>query len=219
VAPSRRSRRLLVFAGLALLPVAAACNALVGLDDYDKVACTGGRCDGGVTTDGPSEADRPDIVLVEAGGAGPVSWARFKMPNYPYDAGPDAKVDNPMTYDASPGGYVDAVTKLVWQEPIPTGQQGRKTFADARRACTDGWRLPTRIELITLLDMSTPGARTASVFASTEKVEYWTSSEVRPYAQQGGQRWTVNFRPGSVEVLTPFGESEQAAVRCVKDVQ
>src|SRR4051812_48760451 len=81
-------KRLAAIAFVALLvPLVVACNALIGLDEFDKVECPGRRCaDGG----GP-DTSVPDAFVddgpAEARGADPAAWAEWPMPNY--DAGAD----------------------------------------------------------------------------------------------------------------------------------
>jgi hypothetical protein len=62
--------------------------------------------------------------------------------------------------DQANGIVTDTVTFLTWQEPTPTRTY---TWAEARCYCAglalgghDDWRLPTRIELISLIDETVP---------------------------------------------------------------
>jgi hypothetical protein len=190
-----------------------ACSNIVGLDDYDKVVCTGLVCDAGTTTRRDAQtADGPS--LLDASGSSPVQWPRFKMPNYPQDGGP---TENRASYAGDAGAVVDNVSKLVWREPV---EAGVSTFQEARAKCaaitTGGrWRLPSRIELITLIDLR--GAPTIDrTFASTESIPYWTSSEARPYPLGAERRrWIVNFANGAPDIRN---ENERAGVRCIKDL-
>lgn len=219
MAPSRR-RLLLAFAGSLLVPAAVACNGIIGLSDYKRVECNGGEvCDGGggpdVLVDGSPDGDRPDVVGVDASGTSPVSWAHFKMPNYLQVGGP---TENIQSYSPTDGGFLDNVSKLVWQEPIV--DKGEKTWDEAQKICagiTQGgkWRLPSRIELVTLLDLTkSPTIDTAS-FLSTEGTAYWTTSEVRPIVKGAViKHWTVEFGTGGLGMKD---ENLKAAVRCIKD--
>jgi hypothetical protein len=187
-----------------------ACSNIVGLDDYEKVVCTGLVCDGG--TDARRDVQTSDASTLDASGTSPVQWPRFKMPNYPQDGGP---TENRASYSGDAGVVVDNVSKLVWREPV---EPGIYTFEEARAKCaaiTAGgrWRLPSRIELVTLLDLrKTPAID--PMFASTESTAYWTSSEVRPYTER--RRWVVSF----TALVGPEtrSENEKAAVRCIKDL-
>jgi hypothetical protein len=188
-----------------------ACSNIIGLDDYEKVVCTGLVCDGG--TDARRDVQTEDAPsTLDASGTSPVQWPRFKIPNYPQDGGP---TENRASYSGDAGSIQDNVSKLVWREPVETGLY---TFEEARAKCasiTAGgrWRLPSRIELVTLLDLR----RTPAIdpmFASTESIPYWTSSEVRPYTER--RRWIVSFT--SVAGPDTRNENEKAGVRCIKDL-
>jgi hypothetical protein len=228
MALSRAHRRLVLVTALAL-PLALACNGLIGLSDFDRVECTGGRCgDGGASFDA-TLVDGPDGALdaapVDAAGMKPVSWAAWRMPNY--DAGTDA-TDNPMSYSPTGDavGVRDDVTSLVWRHPMPA-EAASKTFDDAQKLCASltpgSWRLPSRIELVTLLDLGQASSKPKidPVFQSpapgTSLSKYWTFSEVRSLpgvATDGRSYWVVDFLSGGVDKLP---ESAPAAVRCVKD--
>lgn len=222
VLASSRRRVFAGLAGLIVVPLAiAACNGIIGLDDYQRVECTGLVCDGGarfdvMVPDGGRDS-APDAPIVTGTGAKPVSWAAWKMPNY--DAG--GVTENPMSYTptADNAGLSDNVTSLVWRQPMPPQAGDQKTFEEARQLCDsiqDGpWRLPSRIELVTLLDLGQPGARIAPVFTGTSPDVYWTSSEVRPFVGPNREYWVVDFSGDGV--LKKRAESVgKAYVRCVK---
>lgn len=199
-------------------PLVLACNSLIGLSDYEKGDCSGGGdCgDGGrtdvVTTDAPNDV-RADVAPIDASGTKPVRWPQFKMPNYPQDGGPG---ENIPTYDGGGGVIVDGVSKLVWLEPVIAGD---KTYEEAVSACAaapgGGWRLPSRIELVTLLDLtpSKPVKIDTTVFPSTKAARYWTSSEVRPDVNGVRQHWVVDFEVGG---LGKRDVKATAGVRCIK---
>jgi hypothetical protein len=214
---ARSRRRLLAVAAVASVLLAFACNGIVGLDDYEKVSCTGGRCDGGAPdalTDVVIDGNRAD-ARVDASGTLPVSWAHFRMPNYVVDGGPDA---NLMAYTPASGGILDTVTKLVWREPIPDAERNARTWEEAQKICAaagpEKWRLPSRIELVTLLDLTQRPA-VDKVFQSTDEMAYWTTSEVRGLPAADRRRWTVNFTE-SAGVGTAKENGDRAGVRCVK---
>ncbi len=209
-------------AGVVAVPAAMiACNDIIGLSDYQRVECTGLVCDGGGlpdtstidATDGTDGGGRGD-----ASGTQPVRWAAWPMPNYvPPDASPDS-VDNPLSYSATTGGFVDDVTGLVWAHPMPSEAGSPMPFEQAKALCdrlpNGPWRLPSRIELVTLLDLSKQGtAKIAATFEGTLPVAHWTSSEVRPFEPER-QYWVVDFGSGG---LAKLHAGTSAAVRCVKD--
>lgn len=218
----RRQRGLLFGASL-LAGAVLACNGILGLSDFDAVECTGGVCDGGAGFDGGDAGGDAGEggALVDANGTAPVSWAHFKMPNYPQADGPDANI---QTYAATTGGFVDSVSGLAWREPIPQGELGVHTYEEAKAICAAAssaaltWRLPSRIELVTLLDLTQSPAIDKKTFSTTEASAYWTSSEVRPFGDGGRLRWTVNFSNGfnSPAGLGQLDESGKAGVRCIR---
>jgi hypothetical protein len=138
------------------------------------------------------------------------------MPND--DAGPGTP--NPISYNVGAETVLDNVTNLTWQKDQPAAQTNR-TYADAKAACDNlmlasdsSWRLPSRIELVTLLDLEKQ-PRIAPAFSNTTPTAYWSSSEVRRPAGVTGslQYWVVDFGDGNVEKLSP---ASTASVRCVK---
>lgn len=223
MAPSNRRRRISwALAGSCVMPLALACNGVIGLSDYRRGECSGGGvCSDagplfdGTVADSPVDGDRPDVTT-DASGTRPVSWAAWPMPNY--DAG--APIDNaPMAYDVVVSqGFQDRITKLVWRHPMPP-EAANATYAKALEICASPWRLPSRIELVTLLDMGQNGAKIAPVFKApdpgTPQGVHWTFSEVRPFGEDGRrEHWVVDFGVGGVAKRDENGG--QAAVRCVK---
>ncbi len=203
MAPSRP--RLLFAASIAaLVPIAVACNAVVGLDDYKRTECGAFPCafDGG--------PDAPDVAVPDGSadatpdappGVGPTSWAEFRMPNYKDDAGLVAP--NPLGYQAVVDAVEDKVTGLVWRKALVGGGGGSNlTLDDARNECAKlpngPWRLPKRIELVTLLSYGQGAPFIDQGTFSVPNVKVWTSSEVRPLTTP--QRyWIVNFDTGQVD--------------------
>ena len=210
-----RSRRVAVLGGAALVASAlVACNAIIGLNDFEKGQCAGLRCDGGAEPDVyvPPPDSGPDAQVDGGKGADPVSWARWRMPNY--DGGADAAL-LPLSYSGPTNGEItDLVTGLVWREDVVTGDL---TYDDAVAACAalGAWRLPKRIELVTLLDFARPDPFRANEKFKVKNVTVWSSSEVRPFTGGPDQKyWTVNFQTGAVSNDLP--KSALAKALCVK---
>ena len=123
---------------------------------------------------------------------------------------------NPHSYDTqTPGVVVDRVTGLIWQRKLP---EKFYTFQDAERQC-DGlalaghrdWRLPSRIELVSLLDTTRiqPSIDMAA-FPSTPIDWFWTSSLA---ADNPSAAWYVYFYfgyPKTDDMTNSF------SVRCVR---
>jgi hypothetical protein len=211
--------------------LAVSCNALTGLSDYEKVDCVGSCGDAGtdvvpdvafdveagkdvvadVADEDALEADvveadvsDADVVTYDAIELGPVDpklrWAQWPMPHWDPDSGDATVVKN----DA--GAFFDLVTKLVWSKSSEV-----KTLGQAEAECKTVGRLPTRIELVSLLE---PGLASPHdpIMNDTEPGSYWTSSEVfDPNATQQFF-WVVNFENGTLGQLNP---SQEAYVRCI----
>ncbi|MEO7093200.1 MAG: DUF1566 domain-containing protein, partial [Polyangiales bacterium] len=98
-------------------------------------------------------------------------WALWPMPS-----------PTPVLYVVSAGIVVDGVTKLRWQAAV---SPVKRSFATAATECAalslgglKGWRLPTRVELVSILTFS-PGnvpAINGARFPGTPAGRHWTSS-------------------------------------------
>jgi hypothetical protein len=104
----------------------------------------------------------------------------------------------------------DAFTGLTWehaQEPehFTPGQGALQTEAVAAEQCSklrlgghDDWRLPTRRELLTLVDRSAPSLALPAVFSTPEPgSRFWSST---PYANDRSYFWVVSFDDGTTDV-------------------
>jgi hypothetical protein len=86
---------------------------------------------------------------------------------------------------------------------------------DAGPACAargDGWRLPTRLELLTLVDydVAAPGPTINAIFRGAPGAVFWTSSG---YAGNSGDAWVVGFDRGYAD----YGvRNNPSLVRCVR---
>jgi hypothetical protein len=138
-------------------------------------------------------------------------WARWPMPNVRLPGLP-----NPHSYDTqTPGVVVDRVTGLIWQRNLP---EKFYTFEGAARQCAGldlaghrDWRLPSRIELVSLLDTTRiqPSIDMAA-FPNTPIDWFWTSSLA---ADNPGAAWYVYFYfgyPKTDDMTNSF------SVRCVR---
>jgi hypothetical protein len=151
----------------------------------------------------PPPAPRPHAAVEK--------WARWPMPNVRL-----AGLPNPHRYDTqTPGLVVDRVTGLIWQRNLP---EKFYTFENAERQC-DGlalaghrdWRLPSRIELVSLLDTTRiqPSIDMAA-FPNTPIDWFWTSSLA---ADNPSAAWYVYFYfgyPKTDDMTNSF------SVRCVR---
>jgi hypothetical protein len=145
---------------------AGACRGVLGVDDLPPEAAVEAGAAGdaaapevGAKDDSASPSKRIDPA-----------WAAWRVP-------PDVRAK----FEVSEGVARDVVTHLRWQR---TG--GAPAVWDAsERYCADlnlggeaGWRLPTRIELLSLMDLRTPsdGNPFAAVFLDPQWNCYWTIS-------------------------------------------
>ncbi len=164
---------------------------------------------GGTTTDGGATCSyQPPSAYI---------YARWPMPN-PASSG----LPNPASYtDNGDGTVTDNVTKLVWQKAVTSSQA--YAWCDAITHCATltlagrTWRLPTRIELLSLVDFTRTGpAIDTTAFPGVPGGKYhWTSSPwvVSQIATKPQDTWIVNFSEG----LTSNAGDRTAAeyARCV----
>jgi hypothetical protein len=178
-------------------------------------------------TDGPGEDADAATDDADAGtdsglpvheACGP-AWPEWPMPapttltGVPDD--PERSLPNPASYDTtSPDVVVDNVTHLVWQRVVSTDA---RTYAQAASYCAaldlDGrkdWRLPSRIELVSLIDWDR--ARLGSIdpaFPDHPLQTMWacTSGPSNPLIA-----WSVDFNNGSLDITK---KTSSLLARCV----
>jgi hypothetical protein len=138
------------------------------------------------------------------------SWAQWPMPE-PASAG----LPNPANYTVNVDGTVrDNVTGLTWQRDVPASTytwDQAKTYCASLSLAGTGWRLPSRIELVSLVDFTryNPAIDTTA-FPNTPSVWFWTSSAV---AGSSGGAWYVAFYNG---YTYGTGVGSYSRVRCVR---
>lgn len=168
---------------------------------------------------GSADAGSADADVSDAGGrvdghavGGPVpsvcpAWADWPMPSpqssidFPSDA--PGNLPNPQSYDTTdPDVVVDRVTHLVWQR---TASLDAMSWSDAVAYCAGlalgartGWRLPSRIELASLIDYAFPASRAgnldATVFADAYAGKVWSCT---PGAANPTIAWFIDFSSGA----------------------
>jgi hypothetical protein len=185
-----------------------ACNAMLGIHAPEAIVPDAS------TPALPSVTDAGEpMVTVDAAGSGdPELWAAWPMPNPS-----TGSLDNPASYEAaSPGVVRDKVTRLSWQDPI---DDTLRTRGAASAYCASlaldggGFRVPTRIELLSLIDFtrSSPAIDT-DAFPGAPAELFWSSSTLAGDPSAG---WVINFGPGngfvsSSDIATKY------RVRCVR---
>jgi hypothetical protein len=163
------------------------------------------------------------LVCERAGQAGCVDpdWAEWPMPNGPADVA--AGAPNAMGYTVNGDGTVtDNVTALMWQQAVPTmsGTTTPQTFNwnAAQAYCAaltlggySDWRLPSVIELVSLVDygVASPGPMlSTAVFPGTPAGFFWSATPLG-----GSSVWGLDFSIGA-----PTGRSVSMPfdIRCVR---
>jgi len=136
----------------------------------------------------------------------------FTMPN-----AASTGLPNLATYVANADGTVtDMTSGLIWEGGAGADSQMRPSADAYCRSKGDGWRLPTRLELVSLLDVAAPLSFPAinwTYFPGTRPLGYWTSSD---YAGASGFVWTVSFLDGTTAHSLRVDDGTEAPVRCVR---
>ena len=115
----------------------------------------------------------------------------------------------------------DVVTGLTWQRNLPetyTGCVATCTWDKAKAYCdslvlegSDDWRLPTMIELVSILDdNAVMPSIDAAAFPNTPSDNFWSAS---PNTGNSGQAWGVGF--AAFQILAR-AKSDSLKVRCVR---
>jgi Protein of unknown function (DUF1566) len=188
----------------ALLPPAVACNSILGIKQHALADAGGGS--GGNGTGGLGGTS--GVGGTNSGGNGGDgdggTACGFKIPN-PASTG----LPNPPDYSLNTGAgtVTDRVTGLEWEgtvEPTTVYTQNQ-----AVTHCVDkgaGWRLPSRIELVTLVDytIAKPGPTinpmfTNSPVTNTPAAKYWTTSRGVSDTSAG---WAVGFDDASTHQIS-----------------
>lgn len=235
-----RSKRLLLGASAALaFASVAACQQLLGLDvlkNCDETPCIDAGAANDATTDGQVDTGA-DVVAPDAGdatlppfpdGSTGSDWITFRMPwidggNLNGDAGLTFENRfNPaeqQRFTFSDGGKVaqDLVSLRGWL--VASGSFTTSSFESAAGFCTDkGARLPTRIELMSVLDPTEPldGGmirRELSAARHFTNPVFWSATATR---NDGGFTfWIVDFGRGKSFRAAAIGGAEYG-VLCVQ---
>jgi hypothetical protein len=130
-----------------------------------------------------------------------------------------------LAYAADDLMVKDTITGLTWQRDVVTprpgcsGRNGACTWSEAKAYCASlalngvsGWRLPGRMELLTLVDYTraSPALDPRAFPVTPDNLEFWTSS---PDADNPRQVWSISLAAG-----VPATDDETAfkKVRCVR---
>jgi hypothetical protein len=178
----------------------------LGGDVSDAGAATGDAADAGGTIDaGDGRAAGDALAPGVDGGPGAFEWALWPVP------GDSPPVTN---YDLQNGTALDKTTLLMWQQGIVPG---RFTWSEATQGCAAlrvggfaDWSLPSRIELVSIVDYESASSFNPNVFVDDGPPCFWSASPVvnttSPYAWQIQHQQTLQ------------GPTDEAcAVRCVRN--
>jgi hypothetical protein len=181
-----------------------ACNAVLGIEEPDEGASSGAAGQSNTTTSGGSSGSGSGGTMAATipanDGSAAVdptafTWAEWPMPN-PASLG----LPNAQSYDTTSfaGVVIDSITSLQWQQAV---DENSYTFADASTYCAGltltggGWRLPSRIEVLSLVDYTSPNPYIdTNAFPDTPAEIFWTSSA---FAGDPTFAWHVNFKFGN----------------------
>ncbi|HZL19861.1 MAG TPA: DUF1566 domain-containing protein [Polyangia bacterium] len=142
------------------------------------------------------------------------NWAEWPMPN-----GEQSYINgapNLESYtDNGDGTITDNVTLLMWQKTVPTTMYA---FSAAVTYCSTltvgnygGWRLPSSIELVSIVDYDAVSPAINVAFPSTPSNYFWSATSV---GGSSSKIWAVLFGDGSnTTVDTSAG---MLNVRCVR---
>jgi hypothetical protein len=179
--------------------------------------------------EGPSSSRFPDAAtrITDSGGdAGnegnaldggslePGATRDLEQAMWPLPAASPASAD----YAVTEVKVLDERTRLVWQrvaEAAPATLEEARAICDVRTAGGDDWRLPTRIELLSLVDYGEHDPALAPVpFApATEGGTYWTTSV--DAKAPAARAWAVSFALGTTRTE---GVATKQRVRCVRSL-
>lgn len=158
--------------------------------------------------------------------------------DFPRQAGDSSKPESADRYKIIDNIAIvlDQHTHLYWQQctfsnnksAIPCPSAELKTWDEADQACRAlqldhrQWRLPTVLELNSLLQLQQPGTKIATrYFTDTYPAPYWTQSEAltnhisdQAPAHENAEAWYVEFNSGNIFSAK---KSTPMYVRCLSE--
>ncbi len=152
------------------------------------------------------EACAPSVIIEDSKGDG---W----MPN-PASAG----LPNPSSYtvDATNDTVTDNVTGLMWQRTVNdsefAGSEAKDYCINFVHGGHDDWRLPSRIELVSLVDFTRAEPAIDTNAFSDAPLDWFSTSS--PVADVSNQFWWVGFDDGFTNYSHILGSMRR--VRCAR---
>lgn len=133
---------------------------------------------------------------------------------------PSENLPHPASYtDLGNGTVRDNVTGLIWEKTESTpalAWAAAKTYCTGLALAGRTWHLPTRIELISIMDYTKSGAKIdTTAFPNAPGAFHWTSSPwvVSQIASKPQEAWAINFSDGFVS--NSYLQTGAISVRCV----
>ncbi len=144
-----------------------------------------------------------------------VAASRFASWRIPHPTAGEG-AGNPHSYDASSAEVVvDRVTGLLWQRQVDAALRSWEE-ATSHCACLalaghDDWRLPTRMELVSIVDYTRDSpAIDPTAFPGTAPAWFWTSSR---WADDASFAWYIYFENGFSNFID---HTARYRTRCVR---
>jgi hypothetical protein len=182
-----------VLAAALAIATAAACssNGDIAVGAADAMSGQDGAPSDAGGSDGPTHPTVSEAGILVAGGCVMPNPAASNLPN-------------PSVYDASIDALVtDQMTGLMWHRAASSSTYTQALAADycknSRVGAYADWRLPTVIELVSLVDFTavSPSIDTLA-FPGTSSNLFWTST---PLASRMTNAWYVGFGQGNTNFL------------------
>ena len=216
-----RSKLVAAFVALALARALFACEDIIGLDKFHKCGseldCDASTNDAAVDA---SDAGASDVLVVPDVASEASSWPRWRIDNTPFEVDGGASDASLAHFVPSSGNTItDLVAKsLVWKAQLGTAS----SIEEAAAFCVNiKGRLPTRIEVATLLDST----RAASPYiapafdavvmpdGAPPPASLWTSSYHRPVDAPKLHYWFASLQTGDMLQQAP---SANTGVLCLQ---
>jgi hypothetical protein len=199
--------RYVLFAAIAIAPLPLACNDFLGLSDFQRISCASECPEAGSLGSSLPDSSTSDGNTGPGFDAGATDggWARWPMPNP--DGGADADWANVVAYAVDGGEVIDTTTHLAWLTRV---SDAKSTVSDAKAFCASaGYRLPNRIELVSLIDFTrVPAIDPLLAFDAGGGTSFWSVSQVASTTTY----WSVSFQNGAVSA----SDNSAHRARCVR---
>jgi Protein of unknown function (DUF1566) len=189
-----------------------ACMQIVGIEDPKRLEDKpGGETSGtGSGSSGAGGASSSSGMGGNSSSGTSGSWVSWPMPNPA-----NTQLDYPAMYSiVGTDTVLDEVTKLQWQR---TQTDMSFSWEDALAYCNnlvhDGhsdWRLPSRIELVSLIDYTRSSPAIDPIFLNVTGVAVWSAT---PWAGDPNNAWVVYFNDGDTYYASMLNSCRVLCVR------